>query len=57
VQVLADNRLTAQFNKTDSIQRNVPNTVDEYNVPTDEPSLQFRGWYYRAVKLNRRLDN
>ncbi|MCU0550522.1 MAG: aromatic ring-hydroxylating dioxygenase subunit alpha [Leptolyngbya sp. Prado105] len=28
----------------------VPNTTDECNVPTDEPSLRFRRWYYRVVK-------
>jgi phenylpropionate dioxygenase-like ring-hydroxylating dioxygenase large terminal subunit len=28
----------------------VPNTTDEYNVPTDEPSLRFRRWYYHTVK-------
>lgn len=28
----------------------VPNATDEYNVPTDEPSLRFRRWYYRTVK-------
>ncbi|NJO66528.1 MAG: aromatic ring-hydroxylating dioxygenase subunit alpha [Leptolyngbyaceae cyanobacterium RM1_405_57] len=28
----------------------VPNTTDECNVPTDEPSLRFRRWYYRTVK-------
>ncbi len=28
----------------------VPNVNEGYNVPTDEPSLRFRRWYYRAVK-------
>jgi phenylpropionate dioxygenase-like ring-hydroxylating dioxygenase large terminal subunit len=28
----------------------VPNTTGECNVPTDEPSLRFRRWYYRVVK-------
>ena len=28
----------------------VPNTTGECNVPTDEPSLRFRRWYYRTVK-------
>ncbi len=29
----------------------VPNTTDECNVPTDEPSLRFRRWYYHTVKI------
>jgi phenylpropionate dioxygenase-like ring-hydroxylating dioxygenase large terminal subunit len=32
----------------------VPNTTEEYNVPTDEPSLRFRRWYYRAVKNKKK---
>jgi hypothetical protein len=28
----------------------VPNTNGECNVPTDEPSLRFRRWYYRTMK-------
>lgn len=28
----------------------VPYIIDECNVPTDEPSLRFRRWYYRTVK-------
>ncbi len=31
----------------------VPNTTEGCNVPTDEPSLRFRRWYYRAVKNKR----
>jgi phenylpropionate dioxygenase-like ring-hydroxylating dioxygenase large terminal subunit len=31
----------------------VPNVNEGYNVPTDEPSLRFRRWYYRAVKNKR----
>jgi phenylpropionate dioxygenase-like ring-hydroxylating dioxygenase large terminal subunit len=31
----------------------VPNLNEGYNVPTDEPSLRFRRWYYRAVKNQR----
>lgn len=33
----------------------VPNTNEGCNVPTDEPSLRFRRWYYRTVK-NRRTE-
>ncbi len=35
----------------------VPNTTDECNVPTDEPSLRFRRWYYRAVKDQKTAEN
>ncbi|MBD0344061.1 MAG: aromatic ring-hydroxylating dioxygenase subunit alpha [Coleofasciculus sp. Co-bin14] len=28
----------------------VPNTTEGHNVPTDEPSLRFRRWYYRTLK-------
>lgn len=31
----------------------VPNVNEGYNVPTDEPSLRFRRWYYRSVKGRR----
>ncbi|WP_228038326.1 aromatic ring-hydroxylating dioxygenase subunit alpha [Nodosilinea sp. LEGE 06152] len=31
----------------------VSNVNEGYNVPTDEPSLRFRRWYYRAVKGKR----
>lgn len=33
----------------------VPNTNEGCNVPTDEPSLRFRRWYYRTIK-NRRTE-
>ncbi|WP_347277470.1 aromatic ring-hydroxylating dioxygenase subunit alpha [Pseudanabaena sp. FACHB-2040] len=33
----------------------VPNTNEGCNVPTDEPSLRFRRWYYQTVK-NRRTE-
>jgi phenylpropionate dioxygenase-like ring-hydroxylating dioxygenase large terminal subunit len=33
----------------------VPNLSEGCNVPTDEPSLRFRRWYYRTVK-NRRTE-
>ncbi|MBW4462043.1 MAG: aromatic ring-hydroxylating dioxygenase subunit alpha [Nodosilinea sp. WJT8-NPBG4] len=31
----------------------VPNTNEGCHVPTDEPSLRFRRWYYRTVKYKR----
>lgn len=31
----------------------VPNVNEGCNVPTDEPSLRFRRWYYRTVKNQR----
>lgn len=31
----------------------IPNTNEGCNVPTDEPSLRFRRWYYRTVKHKR----
>ncbi len=33
----------------------VPNVSEGCNVPTDEPSLRFRRWYYRTVK-NRKTE-
>lgn len=31
----------------------VPSTTEGFNVPSDEPSLRFRRWYYRTVKNQR----
>jgi hypothetical protein len=34
----------------EALRGQVPNTTSECNVPTDEPSLRFRHWYYSMMK-------